>query len=147
MTRTRTYSERQGEVPKLEGPYPPGCEVLRAGAPRTTDSGTEGPLRKVKKVNKSKKKDTKRLGDKKKGALADVLLSEGVQQNGQRVEGTPVDRRQQTNTAARSRVITARSLAQMMEGPSWMVRPDVYCTGLYKGELPTLTVSELMEWD
>ncbi len=28
-----------------------------------------------------------------------------------------------------------------------MVRPDVYCTGLYKGELPMMTVSELMEWD
>ncbi len=147
MTRTRTNSERQGEVPRLEGPYPLGCEVPRAGTPRAPDSGTEGPLRKVKKVNKSKKKDTKRLGDKKKRALADVLLTEEVQQNNQRVEETPVDKKQQTTTVARSRVITARNLAQMMEGPSWMVRPDVYCTGLYKGELPTLTVSELMEWD
>ncbi len=47
----------------------------------------------------------------------------------------------------RSRVVTARNLTQMMEGPSWMVRPDVYCTGLYKGELPAMTMSELMEWD
>ena len=146
MTRTRTSSERQGEAPKLEGPYPSGCEAPRAGTPRTTNPGTEGPLRKVKKVSKSKKKDTKRLGDKKKAALTDMLLSEGLQQQGQRVEEAPVGR-QQANTAARSRVITARSLAQMTEGPSWMVRPDVYCTGLYKGELPTLTVSELMEWD
>ena len=44
-------------------------------------------------------------------------------------------------------MVTARSLAQMMEGLSWMVRPDVYSTGLYKGELPAMTVSELMEWD
>ena len=78
MTRTRTSSERQGEVPRLEGPYPPGCEVPRAGTPRATDSGTEGPLRKVKKVNKPKKKDTKRIGDKKKKVLADVLLTEGL---------------------------------------------------------------------
>ncbi len=49
MTRTRTSSGKQGEVPKLEGPYLPGCEVPRAGAPRTTDSGS---LRKVKKVGK-----------------------------------------------------------------------------------------------
>ncbi len=47
----------------------------------------------------------------------------------------------------RSRVITARDLMQMSEGPSWLVRPDVYCTGLYKGELLTMTVSKLMEWD
>ena len=44
-------------------------------------------------------------------------------------------------------MVTARNLAQMMEGLSWMVRPDVYCTGLYKGELLMMTVSELMEWD
>ena len=147
MTRTRTSSERQGEVPRLEGPYPSGCEVPRAGTPRAANSGTEGPLRKVKKVNKPKKKDTKRIGDKKKKVLADILLTEGLQQDDQRVEETPIGRKQQTTTAARSRVVTARNLAQMMEGPSWMVRPDVYCTGLYKGELPTLTVSELMEWD
>ncbi len=147
MTRTRTSSGKQGEVPKLEGPYPPGCEVPKAGTSRTTDSGTEGPLRKVKKVGKCKKKDTGKMGEKKKRALANVLLAEDVQQNNQRVDGAPVNRGQQTTTATRSRVITARNLAQMMEGLSWMVRPDVYCTGLYKGELLMMTVSELMEWD
>ena len=143
MTRTRTGSKRQGEVPRLEGPYPPRCRVPRAGTPRTTDSGTEGPLREVKKAYKPRKKEPKRVGDKKKRVLADVLLTGGLQQEGQQVEETPTGRTQQTTTATRSRVVTARNLAQMTEGPSWMVRPDVYCTGLYKGELPTLTVSEL----
>ncbi len=147
MTRTRTSSERQGEVPRLEGPYPSGCEVPRAGTPPTTDSGTEGPLRKVKKVNKPRKKDTRKIGDKKRRAIADVLLKEGMRQEDQPVEETLTGRKQQTTTATRARVVTARNLAQMTEGPSWMVRPDVYCTGLYKGELPTLTVNELMEWD
>ncbi len=50
-------------------------------------------------------------------------------------------------TIARSRVIMARDLAQMTEGLSWVVWPDVYCTGLYKGELLTVMVSKLMEWD
>ncbi len=147
MTRTRTSSERQGEVPRLEGPYPPGCDVPKAGTSRTTNLGTEEPLRKVKRVNKPRKKEPKKIGDKKKRVLANVLLTEGLQQDAQQVEDAPSGRKQQTTTATRSRVVTARNLAQMMEGLSWMVRPDVYCRGLYKGELPTLTVSELMEWD
>ncbi len=147
MTGTRTSSERQGEVPSLEGPYLPGCDASETGTPRTTEPGTEGPLRKVKKVNKPRKKEPKRMGDKKKRILAKAMLAEGLQRDDQQVEDAPNGRRQQTTVATRCRVVTARNLAQMMEGPSWMVRPDVYCTGLYKGELPTMTVSELMEWD
>ncbi len=45
MTRTRTNSEKQGEVPKSEGPYPARCEVPRAGTQRATDSGTVKTLR------------------------------------------------------------------------------------------------------
>ncbi len=147
MTRIRTSSERQGEVLRLEGPYPLECDTSKTGAPRATDPGTEGPLRKVKRVNKPQKKEPKKIGEKKKKLLVDAMLGEELQQNDQQVEDTPNGGRRQTTTATRARVITARNLAQMMEGPSWMVRPDVYCTGLYKGELPTLTVSELMEWD
>ncbi len=144
MTRTRTSSERQGEAPSLEGPYQAGCNELKIGAPQITKPGTEGPLRKVKRVNKPRKKEPKKMGEKKKRILAEAMLAEGLQQDDQKVEDTPNGRRQLTTTATRTRVVTARSLAQMMEGPSWMVRPDVYCTGLYKGKLPTMTVSELM---
>ncbi len=148
MTRTRTNSERQGEAPRLEGPYQPGCDESKTGTPRTTEPRTEGPLRKVKKVNNPRKKEPKKMGKKKKGVLAEVVLAEGLQQGDLKVEDTPNGRKRQlATTTTRSRVVTARSLAQMMEGPSWMVRPDVYCTRLYKGELPTMTVSELMEWN
>ncbi len=147
MTRMRTSSERQGEATKIEGPCPPENKVPRAGALRVTNPRIEEPSGKVKKVSKSKKKDTGKMGDKKRKALADLMLSEGAQRGSQWVEKISAGGGQQATTAARSRVITSRSLAKMTEGPSWMVRPDVYCTGLYKGELPTLTVSELMEWD
>ena len=70
----------------------------------------------MKKVNKPRKKDTKRIGDKKKRVLADVLLTEGLQQDSQQVEETPIGRKQQTTTAARSRVVTARNLALLKRG-------------------------------
>ncbi len=148
MTRTRTNSNMQSEAPSLEGPYQLGCNESKAGTPRATDLGTEGPLRKVKKMNKPKKKESKKMGEKKKEILTEVMQAGGLQQEELKVEDTPDgEKRQLATRTTRSRVVTARSLAQMMEGPSWMVRPDVYCTGLYKGEPPTMTASELMEWD
>ncbi len=148
MTRMQTNSEMQGEAPRLEGPYQPRCDESKTGTPQTTDPGTEGPLRKVKKMNKPRKKELKKMGKKKKEILAEVMLAEGLQQGELKVEDTPDGgKRRLATTTTRSRVVTARSLVQMMEGPSWIVRPDVYCTGLYKGELLTMTVSELMEWD
>ena len=105
-------------------------------------------MRKVKKTNKPKKKESKKMGEKRKEILAEVMIAGGLQQNEPGPTGTPDgEKRRMATTTTRSRVITARSLMQMTEGPSWMVRPDVYCTGLYKGELPMMTVSELMEWD
>ncbi len=64
MTRTRTNSEMQGEAPRLEGPYQPRCDESKTGTPRTTDPRTEGPLRKVKKMNKPRKKEPKKMGEK-----------------------------------------------------------------------------------
>ncbi len=64
----------------------------------------------MKKASKSKKKDEKGLGGKKKKATTYELSTEGLQRQGQRGKRAPVEGTH-INTAARSRVITARSLA------------------------------------
>ncbi len=85
VTRTRTSSEKQGEVPELEGPYLPGYGVTRAGASRTTGPGSKGPLRKVKKGPESKKKNAGKMCENKENAITNMLLREDIQQNNQRV--------------------------------------------------------------
>ncbi len=89
MTRMRTNSKMQGEALSLEGPYQLGCSKSETGTPRATDLGTKGPLRKVKKMVKPKKKESKKLGNKKKEILAEVMLAEGLQKGGSKTGDTP----------------------------------------------------------
>ncbi len=78
MTRTRTNSEMQSEAPSMEGPYLRECDESRTKTPRDTDQGTDGALRKVKKTNKPKKKESKKMGKKKKEILAKVMIAGGL---------------------------------------------------------------------
>ncbi len=148
MTRTRTISEIRSGAPSMEGPYPKQHGEARATTPKTTKQGVDGTLRKVKKMMKPKKKESKKISEKKKEVIAEVMIAGRPQQGAPGPVGAPEgDRQRMTTTMTWSRVVTARDLMQMSEGRSWLVRPDVYCTGLYKGKLPTMMVSELMEWD
>ena len=43
----------------------------------------------MKKVNKPRKKEPKKMGEKKKRILAEAMLAEGLQQDDQKVEDAP----------------------------------------------------------
>ncbi len=145
MTRTRTVSEIRSETPNMEGPYPGQHDEMKATTSKTTGQGVDGALQKVKKTNKPKKKESKKIGEKKKEVITEVMIAGRLQQGAPGPTGALEGNRQRlATTMTRSRVVTARDLMQMSKGPSWLMRPDVYCTGLYKGELQTMTVSELL---
>ncbi len=86
---TRTNSEIQREVPSMEGPYSRDYDGSRTETLRDTNPGTDGALRKVKKASKPKRKESKKLGEKKKEILAEVMIAGGLQQDGPEPTGAP----------------------------------------------------------
>ncbi len=129
MTRTRTVSEIRNEAPGMEGPYLRQHDDTKATTSKNTEQEADGALQKVKKTNKPKKKESKKMGEKRKEVIAEVMITGRLQQGVPGPTGTPDgDRQRLATTMTRSRVVTARDLMQMSEGLSWMVRPDVYCT-------------------
>ncbi len=120
----------------------------RPGTPDTHTTNEDEVLRKVKKTVKSKKKGSKKVSQNIKAALTEVEGSPTEEATTEVPPRTPTEMLQPVGTViTRLRVITARDLAQMTEEPSWLVQPDVYYTGLYKSELLTHMVSELMDWE
>ncbi len=94
MTKTRTVSEIQSGTPSMEGPYPRQHDETKAMTPKTTEQGADGALQKVKKTNKPKKKESKKMGEKKKEVIAEVMIAGRLQQGGPGPVGAPEGERQ-----------------------------------------------------